>query len=61
MTQASLALLHRREDSLELHDTAVHDLMANLDRAFQPLPPRSIYGDIHPDAELLPSQVRTLS
>ena len=41
-----------------MHDVAVHDLMDNLDRAFQK--PRAIYGDIQPDTELLPSQVTLL-
>ena len=58
MNQDSLTLLHEREDSLEMHDTAVHDLITKLDCAFQP--PLPIYGDIHPEVELLPSQVTLL-
>jgi len=56
--KGSLNLIHQKECSLEAHDSAVHDLIGNLNRAFQP--PRAIYGDIEPDAELLPSQVTLL-
>ena len=59
--QESLALLQEREESLNLHEAAVNEMMTNMDRVFV-LPPRSIYGDIQPgkEEEILPSQVTLL-